>query len=81
MSWFGVNKVEIQFGYTAVATNGIAPLLMSNSDMEESKNGLITMPDENVHTSIYSTFSPDIYIIVAGQDEVSAVNYLIVSSR
>ena len=80
MSRIGVSKVQIQFGYTSVTTDGISPLLVTNTELETSKTAVVATPNENLNVSIYSG-DIDTYLINAGQNEVSAVNYLIVSSR
>jgi hypothetical protein len=80
MSWIGVSNVQIQFGNTSITTNGIAPLLVTNTELETSKTAIVTTPDANLNVSMYSV-DIETYLINAGQDEVSTVNYLIVSSR
>jgi len=80
MSWFGVHNVQIQFGKTSVTTGGIAPLLVTNTELETSTTAIVATPDENTNISIH-TVDEEVYLINATQDEVSAVNYLIVSSR
>jgi hypothetical protein len=80
MSWIGVSNVQIQFGSTSITTSGIAPLLVTNTELETSKTAIVATPDANLNVSMYSA-DLETYLISAGQDEVSTVNYLIVSSR
>jgi hypothetical protein len=72
-------NASIQFGYTSVQDEGIAPLFLTGENLYKAKTAVVLTPQENlaVHAQDIST---DTYLIVANQDTVSTVNYMIVST-
>lgn len=69
----------IQFGYTSIQDDSIAPLFIDGENLYKAKTAVILTPQENLAVHAQD-LSVDSYLIVANQETVSAVNYMIVST-
>ena len=80
MSRMVMKEINIQFGNTSITTLGVAPVIITNPNLDVSATAMIATPNENLNVST-SKLSDDIYLIVSNQESVDSVEYLIVSSR
>lgn len=80
MSRMAMREINIQFGNTSITTLGVAPVIITNPNLDVSATAVIACPNENLNVST-SKLSDDVYLIVSNQESVDSVEYLIVSSR
>lgn len=69
----------IQFGYTSVQDESVAPLFVDSNELYKAKTAVILTPQENLAVHAQD-LELDTYLIVANQETVTAVNYMIVST-
>ena len=72
-------NASIQFGYTSVQDESVAPLFVTGEDLYKAKTAVILTPQENLAVHVQD-LTLDTYLIVANQETVTAVNYMIVST-
>ena len=72
-------NASIQFGYTSVLDESIAPLFVTGENLYKAKTAVILTPQENLAVHAQD-LTLDTYLIVANQETVTAVNYMIVST-
>lgn len=72
-------NASIQFGYTSIQDESVAPLFVTGENLYKAKTAVILTPQENLAVHAQD-LTLDTYLIVANQETVTAVNYMIVST-